>query len=110
MNCDLCDKKIFGGTEKSWKSRYQTYGFLCCLECFNSLGNIKGVFTLPKKKEFLIKRFGSRCMEESCSNKDNLEIHHIKPLVEGGRNKIYNLIILCNKCHKLKHKNHPLKK
>ena len=31
---------------------------------------------------------------------DQIEIHHIKPVVYGGTNDIDNLISLCNTCHK----------
>lgn len=29
-----------------------------------------------------------------------LQVHHIKPLVDNGKNSKSNLILLCEKCHK----------
>jgi hypothetical protein len=38
---------------------------------------------------------------QKCGRKDCiLEVHHITPKRLGGNNSIYNLITLCNKCHK----------
>lgn len=34
-----------------------------------------------------------------CGCKENLEIHHLMPVLFGGDNDIRNLIILCSKCH-----------
>ena len=34
-----------------------------------------------------------------CGCKDNLQIHHIKPRKFGGTNEVFNLMILCKKCH-----------
>jgi len=33
-----------------------------------------------------------------------LEIHHIIPVILGGANKLKNLILLCPRCHKARHK------
>jgi hypothetical protein len=32
-----------------------------------------------------------------------LNCHHIKPIKDGGNNKLENLITLCGKCHKIEH-------
>jgi len=32
------------------------------------------------------------------------EIHHIIPVARGGRTELNNLILLCNKCHQIRHK------
>ena len=34
-----------------------------------------------------------------CGCKENLEIHHLMPVLFGGDNDIRNLILLCSKCH-----------
>lgn len=39
----------------------------------------------------------------TCSNTDNLELHHIIPLAVGGTNDYYNMIYLCHSCHALLH-------
>lgn len=38
-----------------------------------------------------------------CGNKEKLNLHHIIPLYLGGNNDYYNLIYLCDNCHKLMH-------
>lgn len=34
-----------------------------------------------------------------------LEIHHIRPLSEGGTDSIENSIVLCPNCHKIEYRN-----
>jgi len=50
----------------------------------------------------ILKRDGYACQE--CDSRDFLHVHHIKPLSAGGDNSENNLITLCRKCHKEKHK------
>lgn len=38
-----------------------------------------------------------------CGTRDNLHIHHIIPLKDGGNNSLKNLILLCEFCHKRIH-------
>lgn len=40
----------------------------------------------------------------ACGKNKNLELHHIVPIVLGGNDDYYNLIYLCNRCHKSIHK------
>lgn len=35
-----------------------------------------------------------------CGSKENLEIHHLMPIIFGGDNNEFDLSILCNDCHK----------
>lgn len=106
MNCSICDDVIFMGSEIKWKHSHHVYDhdyrFLCCNKCFNCFKNIKGTLTLAKKKEILLCRFNNKCVE--CSNKEKLEVHHKFPKYKGGKDQFKNLIILCEKCHKSKHK------
>jgi 5-methylcytosine-specific restriction endonuclease McrA len=34
-----------------------------------------------------------------CDDKDNLTIHHLIPVDDGGESNIENLIVLCYTCH-----------
>lgn len=44
---------------------------------------------------------------QMCHATDDVEIHHIIPLAEGGTNDFENLMALCHKCHRQVHaKNH----
>ncbi|MGI6170094.1 MAG: HNH endonuclease [Christensenellales bacterium] len=36
-----------------------------------------------------------------CGRRDNLAVHHIIPLSQGGSTKIDNLVTLCASCHKI---------
>jgi HNH endonuclease len=38
-----------------------------------------------------------------CSSKENLVVHHLRPLNRGGNHELYNLITLCSKCHAFDH-------
>ena len=40
---------------------------------------------------------------QNCGSSENLEIHHIVPIVFGGTNRIGNLAALCGSCHRLAH-------
>ena len=35
-----------------------------------------------------------------CADPERLTVHHIKPRCLGGRNKLRNLITLCDDCHR----------
>lgn len=39
----------------------------------------------------------------NCGSEDNIHIHHIVPLSQGGGNKESNLVFLCADCHKKAH-------
>jgi 5-methylcytosine-specific restriction protein A len=44
------------------------------------------------------KRDGEQCRQ--CGSTDELEVHHIKPLAEGGAEyELANLTTLCHDCH-----------
>jgi 5-methylcytosine-specific restriction endonuclease McrA len=60
----------------------------------------------PNKKyyKYLIKMVGE-C--ELCGRKDNLVVHHIKRIHEGGKDIPRNCQILCRECHRLIHYNEP---
>ncbi len=39
----------------------------------------------------------------SCGSHRFLQVHHITPLSKGGSNKLSNLVLLCESCHKKEH-------
>ncbi len=51
-------------------------------------------------------RDGFRC--RVCKSEENLQAHHIKPRIEGGTDRLSNLMTLCCDCHE-KHHNLGLK-
>ena len=55
------------------------------------------------KKKLLKLQNKPHCEFCGNDNKEILQIHHIKPISEGGDNAEKNLIILCPNCHKLVH-------
>jgi hypothetical protein len=52
------------------------------------------------RRERVRARDGS-CM--ICGSSRNLQAHHVLPLSRGGTNRIENLKLLCEKCHKSEH-------
>lgn len=40
---------------------------------------------------------GRRC--SACGKAGRLEVHHVRPLSEGGSNDAENLAVLCRDCH-----------
>jgi len=57
----------------------------------------------PGQKKAFISAVGSRC--EKCGERDIavLDLHHIKPVSEGGSDTPSNLIVLCASCHRRVH-------
>lgn len=47
-------------------------------------------------------RDGHTCQD--CGSNENLEIHHILPVSQGGKNVLNNLKTVCEKCHVLNYK------
>lgn len=59
-------------------------------------GRIENSLT-KKEREDILNRDGNSC--RACSNDDNLEIHHIIPVANGGGKYPKNLCTLCSNCH-----------
>jgi hypothetical protein len=51
----------------------------------------------PKDKEKIKKRDGNMCLK--CGRRDNLHVHHIVELYQGGTDGPTNLSTLCSSCH-----------
>lgn len=49
-------------------------------------------------KRLVMERAGGAC--ELCGATDNLEMHHIVPLCNGGAHDVGNLILVCRTCHR----------
>ncbi len=54
------------------------------------------------KRRVLIEA-GHRCAIPTCRSAVSVDIHHIKPVHEGGDNSPDNLIPLCPNCHRMVH-------
>lgn len=35
----------------------------------------------------------------NCGSTDELQLHHIVPLSQGGTNRLSNIVVICSKCH-----------
>lgn len=64
------------------------------------MSNVNKNFRLAvfKRDGFVCKKCGVKGTDDN-----KLTVHHIKPLTNGGRNIIDNLVTLCEKCHKNYH-------
>ena len=58
-------------------------------------------FNRPSFKQALREYHGTRCV--NCGSDENVEFHHIVPLVHGGTNCITNIVPLCAGCHVASH-------
>jgi transcriptional regulator NrdR family protein len=57
-----------------------------------------------KKKRYIRRRDGNKC--QKCGEEEDLHVHHIEPISEGGDNDNLNLITVCADCHRaIHHKN-----
>lgn len=41
---------------------------------------------------------------QDCGSNENLEVHHILPVSQGGQNTLSNLKVVCDQCHKENYK------
>lgn len=55
-------------------------------------------------RAYVLNHFNYRC--NRCGHYGNLEIHHRKPLSEGGTHDLKNLEVVCTSCHMDEHKRH----
>ena len=52
-------------------------------------------------KKVLVRELGCAC--GNCGSTENVEYHHVVPLVFGGTNSLTNIVPLCYKCHRAAH-------
>ncbi len=57
----------------------------------------------PSRRRAVLHRDGHRCRVRGCDRASFLEVHHRKPLSEGGGNGEGNLVTLCSNCHRHVH-------
>ena len=57
----------------------------------------------PRVRREVLARDKHRCQAPGCGRTRFLEVHHIKPRIQGGSNKAENLTTLCAACHRLYH-------
>ncbi|MDQ5883067.1 MAG: 5-methylcytosine-specific restriction enzyme [Patescibacteria group bacterium] len=55
---------------------------------------------IPKERKKKLKN-GAHCL--FCGTTQNLTIHHVIPLSQGGDNSDDNLVVLCDSCHQKLH-------
>lgn len=51
------------------------------------------------ERNLFIDVMGNVCENPNCGETRNLQVHHIEPWREGGKNKVWNLLVLCGNCH-----------
>jgi len=62
----------------------------------------------PEIKDRIRKRDDYRCricLKQVSELKEQLQVHHIRPIEMGGRDRFKNMISLCHICHRIVHKN-----
>jgi len=61
---------------------------------YRKRGYIKGAGSKTVRE---LKEVSNKCLK--CGTTENLEAHHVRPTILGGKNEIGNVIILCKKHH-----------
>jgi len=59
----------------------------------------------PKLKQELLERANYKCEADNCKEVENLEIHRKTRKSNGGKYNKKNCSVLCNECHKTRHRN-----
>ena len=57
----------------------------------------------PRVRRAVLARDRHRCQAPGCGRTHFLEVHHIIPRKQGGRNVAENLTTMCGSCHRLWH-------
>jgi len=57
----------------------------------------------PALRREVLRRDGGRCRIPGCRHATYVDVHHLKPRVEGGENTLENLITLCSAHHAALH-------
>lgn len=57
----------------------------------------------PGARTKIINRDGGACLRCGLKNEEELEVHHILPISQGGTNDDSNLATLCSHCHEAAH-------
>jgi hypothetical protein len=58
----------------------------------------------PATRRSVLRRDHQRCVVPGCRNALFLDVHHVEPRSEGGRNEADNLITLCGVHHRAAHR------
>ena len=58
----------------------------------------------PALRRAVLLRDRHRCRVPGCTNTHYVDVHHIRPRAEGGRNTLENLITLCTAHHRATHR------
>ncbi|HFL3607959.1 TPA: HNH endonuclease [Clostridioides difficile] len=67
----------------------------------NTYEELRQEFTKKSFRAELKLRLGSTCA--NCGSIENIEYHHIVPLINNGTNKLSNIVPLCVECHEKSH-------
>ena len=59
------------------------------------------VFTRPSFRKKVIDKKGGICC--NCGRLEEIQYHHIVPLINGGTNKLTNIVPICQECHSKAH-------
>lgn len=68
---------------------------------FSKCKTIRDIWCWNRIHLNILKRDNYECTE--CSSKENLEVHHILRIIDGGTNNPANLLTLCEHCHNRRH-------
>ena len=50
-------------------------------------------------RQAALERDGHTCQQPGCGRTDDLCVHHVRPLAQGGDHSLGNLLTLCRRCH-----------
>ena len=73
----------------------------------NKYEELKQEFSNLGFREHMKSILGNKCV--NCGSTDNIEYHHIVPLINGGTNKLSNIVPLCDSCHYKAHDKNKFK-
>ena len=59
---------------------------------------------MDERREEVLEKHNHLCSQNGCYERENLHVHHIKFIKNGGMHKLDNLVVLCEEHHQAKHK------
>jgi len=101
--CQHCKEQTIQAVGERWMIAPAQAEAIACDARVLEPGQRNRAVIPPAIRREVLARDGYRCQSPGCRHTHFLELHHLKPRVEGGDNSPANLSTRCSACHRLAH-------